>query len=445
MLQIIMNKFNSFKWSWLQYPFFTAIIIFDIVYIQFPPLWCRLLLAILLLSSPFIPYIRRFTVPAMVVFTWLITFYAVQFIPNSIKPKHIFVDILPTLERIIYGANLSEIISQHTHPILDIFAWLPYGIIHFAFPFIFALALFIFGPPGTLPVFGKAFGYMNLAGVLTQLIFPTSPPWYELSYGSAPADYSIHGQPGGLARIDKILGLNLYGTTFGNSPLVFGAFPSLHSGCATIEMFFLSWLYPKARPYCVFHVLWMWFATMYLTHHYLIDLVGGSIYATLAFFCFRQYLPIIRPDCRTRLDYIDSPIPIKNTFMNFVRSIEMETFMKTLLLREADDTEAMMRLSSKEIYHSHSSIQSNSDREEEEDDNDDDDITYINSDNDEDTTAHLFQHIPLKSVHPIYINTTDSRTSSRLPSVTNSPTSSEPSSPATPCSDYYYSHNELKH
>lgn len=177
MFKNTMSKAHSLlKWNNVQYLCFAAIAIFDMVYIEFPPLWCRLLLAIALLSSPYIPYVRRFTVPAMAIFTWLITFYAVKFFPTSIKPQHIFVNILPTLERIIYGANLSEIISKHTHPVLDILAWLPYGVIHFAFPFIFSLIIFIYGPPGSVAIFGQAFGYMNLAGVLTQLCFPTSPP-----------------------------------------------------------------------------------------------------------------------------------------------------------------------------------------------------------------------------------------------------------------------------
>lgn len=166
----------SWQWNWLQYPLFAALALFDMYYIQEPALWARVLIGIALLASPFIPYIRRFTMPAMAIFTWLITFYAVKFFPNSIKPQHIFVNLLPTLERIIYGANLSEIISKHTHPVLDIIAWIPYGVIHFAFPFIFSALLFVYGPPGSVAVFGQAFGYMNLAGVLTQLLFPTSPP-----------------------------------------------------------------------------------------------------------------------------------------------------------------------------------------------------------------------------------------------------------------------------
>ncbi|CAO3642169.1 unnamed protein product [Mucor fragilis] len=400
-----MSVGNSFQWSWIQYPFFAALVIFDMV---------------------------RFTLPAMVVFTWLITFYAVQFIPNTIKPQHIFVNILPTLERIIYGANLSEIISQHTSPALDIFAWLPYGIIHFAFPFAFSLALFIFGPPGTLAVFGQAFGYMNLAGVLTQLVFPTSPPWYELSYGSAPADYSVHGQPGGLARIDEILGLNLYGTTFGNSPLVFGAFPSLHSGCATIEMLFLAWLCPKARPYCVFHVMWMWFATMYLTHHYLIDLVGGSIYATLAFFFFRRYLPVIRPGCLTRLDYIDSKVPVKNSFANFVRSIEMERFMDTLNMAQQDDTEAMLLKNVQHRAEDDSFVLTDDDDEEEEEQED---------------STNSYDHVPLRAVRKehMYIITNAASGPSSLPSTSTSPTCSDPPSPVTPHSDVFFQQDIKQH
>lgn len=140
-----------------------------------------------------------------------------------------------------------------------------------------------------------------------------------MSYGSKPADYSVPGEAGGLARIDTILGLDLYGSSFGASPLVFGAFPSLHSGDATLEMLFVAYLFPKARPLCIAYVMWMWWSTMYLTHHYLIDLVGGSIYAISAFFIARRHLPAIRPNARTRLDYLGIR---KISWSAFVRSIE---------------------------------------------------------------------------------------------------------------------------
>ncbi|KAI8343117.1 hypothetical protein BC941DRAFT_388030 [Chlamydoabsidia padenii] len=305
-----------------QYVFLGILLVGDYSVIQRPGWIIKTILGIALILSLFIPYIRRFTKPALPVFGWVITFYACQFIPNECRPNHIFVNILPTLERVLYGASLSEIISKHTHPILDILAWLPYGVIHFTFPFILVFILFLVGPPKSANVFGQAFGYMNLAGVLTQLVFPNASPWYEMTYGSSPADYSIHGEPGGLARIDDILGLKLYKSTFGGSPLVFGAFPSLHSGSATIEMLFVTYLYPKLWPLGVLYTMWLWWSTMYLTHHYLIDLVGGSIYAFLTFFVARQFLPQVDPSKSNRLAYFTGIPNNATTFYNFIHSIE---------------------------------------------------------------------------------------------------------------------------
>ena len=163
-----------------------------------------------------------------------------------------------------------------------------------------------------------------------------------MSYGSAPADYTIPGEAGGLARIDKILHLNLYGSSFGASPLVFGAFPSLHSGSATIEMAFLVYLFPKSWPIAIAYTMWMWWSTMYLTHHYLVDLVGGSIYAFSAFFIARRFLPKVRPECRTRLDYMG----IKDVSLrSFFQSIEFRAnyaYLANTLNEEQDDYEKLM-------------------------------------------------------------------------------------------------------
>lgn len=239
----------------------------------------------------------------------------------------------------------------------------------------------------------------------------------------------------------------MYGTTFGNSPLVFGAFPSLHSGCATIEMLFLSWLCPKLRPYCVLHVMWMWFSTMYLAHHYLIDLVGGSIYATLSFFFFRRYLPAIRPGCLTRLDYIDIKVSVKKSVGTFVRSIEMEWFMDTLNMHQADDTEALL-MKEEETTSVASPLMNHFNGDEEMEDSF---IVTDTSDQDEEEqdSANTDDHIPLQAVRkssspPMAICTGGGLT---VPSTSSSPTCSGPPSPLTPRSshsDMYHLNNEYK-
>jgi hypothetical protein len=34
------------------------------------------------------------------------------------------------LESILYGANISDLLTRATNPFLDVLAWLPYGVIH---------------------------------------------------------------------------------------------------------------------------------------------------------------------------------------------------------------------------------------------------------------------------------------------------------------------------
>lgn len=120
--------------------------------------------------------------------------------------------------------------------------------------------------------------------------------------------------------------------------MVFGAFPSLHSGCATTQMLFLVYLRPRLWPLAFGYTLWLWWSTMYLTHHYMIDLVGGSIYAFLAFFAAYPFLPTVRKDARTRFDYLE----ITNvTFRNAFGSLESA---RPYIIQERADREKQRRL-----------------------------------------------------------------------------------------------------
>lgn len=226
-----------------------------------------------------------------------------RFIPADYRP-HIWVKVLPAMENIFYGANLSNVLSVKQHAVLDILAWIPYGLLHFGGPIVWAAMMFIWAAPGTVPIYARTFGYMNVAAVCIQLIFPCSPPWYENMYGLAPANYSVEGSPAGLRRVDELLGVDMYTTNFTNSPLVFGAFPSLHSGNAVLEALFMSHCFPKLRPFAIAYAMWMWWATMYLSHHYAVDLVVGAFMAAITFYIARaNFLPRAQEDKTWRWDY----------------------------------------------------------------------------------------------------------------------------------------------
>lgn len=40
--------------------------------------------------------------------------------------------------------------------------------------------------------FVNCFGIASFSAVLTELYYPTAPPWYYEENGTAPADYSMH-------------------------------------------------------------------------------------------------------------------------------------------------------------------------------------------------------------------------------------------------------------
>ncbi|ORY05763.1 PAP2-domain-containing protein, partial [Basidiobolus meristosporus CBS 931.73] len=230
----------------------------------------------------FTPNLRPFLCPALPVLAWLSLFTSCGGIPTDIRPE-INVTLLPRLETSIFGVNLSDKLASNISPVKDIFAWIPYGVLHFINGVICIPVFYFLAPKGTLPKFARAFGYMNLAGVVTQIAFPTASPWYLHLYGTQPANYSMPGNPGGLIRVDDILHINLYGNTFGNSPLVFGAWPSLHSGSAVLINLFIARLNPWLIPLNFGYVFWIWWACLYLRHHYLVDLFGGFFYAFIAF------------------------------------------------------------------------------------------------------------------------------------------------------------------
>lgn len=293
-----LDRFRSWqptKGERFKYGFLLFIALFSLFVMETPAFPYKLIIPALYTATLLMPVTSQFFLPAAPIFAWLILFYSCKFIPAAYRP-HIWVSVLPTLETIWYGANISDILTQFGHPILDVLAWMPYGVIHFVAPFVVAAFLFVFAPPGSVKVFGQAFGFMMLTGVIIQIVFPCAPPWYELREGLTPANYGMRGSPAGLARIDALFHSHGYTLTFTGAPMVFGAFPSLHAGNATIKALFCSYFFPvvvrigrlrlDARVLYWTYCFWLYWCTMYLMHHYLIDLVAGACLATFCFYFF---------------------------------------------------------------------------------------------------------------------------------------------------------------
>ncbi|KAK6201304.1 uncharacterized protein RJT21DRAFT_1250 [Scheffersomyces amazonensis] len=182
--------------------------------------------------------------------------------------------------------NLAYAFREPIKTYKDIIAWFLYVICHFCAPLFTAIWLYVFHAPGSLKLFSIGLGVQNICGVMTHLLFPNAPPWFIHLYGeNKEANYDMPGYAAGLTRVDVAMGTHLHSKGFHISPIVFGALPSVHSAMAVMVFFFLSyysrWYSIKIIGLCF--VILQWWATIYLDHHWRLDLIVGMAYSIIVF------------------------------------------------------------------------------------------------------------------------------------------------------------------
>jgi hypothetical protein len=240
-------------------------------------------------------------------FMWLILFKSYVEIPISLRPK-IDVTTLPTLESfILFGHTLLKwprgaLPEDHVAlGALDLLAAFVY-LIHFAFAWIVALGLYVYhrkktnakGQPVPEPwTFLLTLGLLNLFAVITQISWPTAPPWYVEQYGvEQEANYETVGDEAGLARVDQLLRFGLFRRLYGQSPIVFGSFPSLHAAWPIAITIFAP-EYKVAKLGGTLYIATVWWAAMYLNHHFLVDLLGGAVFTAFSYFVSTQSIALM--------------------------------------------------------------------------------------------------------------------------------------------------------
>ena len=177
-------------------------------------------------------------------------------------------------------ATWHDYLQQHSTPFWDVYCAIPYGIF-IGVVIAYSVYLFRRDYPG-LQRFTWSFLALNVAGFITYHVYPAAPPWYFHHYGCV-VDLATHANEGpNLARVDAWLGIPYFAGVYGRSSDVFGAVPSLHVAyplLMLIEGFRRHrWL---GRVLLVWFYLSMCFAAVYLDHHWVFDIVLGSIYTVV--------------------------------------------------------------------------------------------------------------------------------------------------------------------
>lgn len=180
-------------------------------------------------------------------------------------------------------ATWNEYFQFHQHKFLDILSGIFY-ITWVPFPIFFGILLFFKKRRRLAFNFWSAFFICNLIGFIIYITLPAAPPWYYLEYG-AQINLETTGQTAGLGRFDKLIGFPLYGNMYSNSANVFGALPSMHAVFPMLlTIYSLRYKNHFLTALFAISMVSIWFAAVYTSHHYIIDILLGLLCGILGFF-----------------------------------------------------------------------------------------------------------------------------------------------------------------
>jgi len=196
------------------------------------------------------------------------------------------------LELSLFGGQVPTLILQQSFrsPVLDYVGAFFYTI-YFFVPTIFGFVIWRESHKDYWKYI-VALGILTYSALLTFLIYPVAPPWLNPQL-TPPAV-----TPGVIRilinSVDKSLGVPVYKTIYDFlGPNLYAAFPSMHSALPWLVFLFAFKIWKwRAIPVLVLPV-GTWFSAIYLGEHYVVDILGGIAYSTLAFVAVVSILPYL--------------------------------------------------------------------------------------------------------------------------------------------------------
>jgi membrane-associated phospholipid phosphatase len=157
-------------------------------------------------------------------------------------------------------------------------------LLHFLLPLIAAFLLWVFRRH-LYYRYVMALILLSVAQFVTAVILPVAPPRFAGLYGEAlpVADISYD--------VSQALNLGTLSWAYQNlngNPVA--AFPSLHAAYPILAYLFLRVVWPRAAWIMLAWGAVVLFAIVYLAHHYVVDAVGGILYAVAAYWVVQRLL-----------------------------------------------------------------------------------------------------------------------------------------------------------
>ncbi|MBS1562814.1 MAG: inositol phosphorylceramide synthase [Bacteroidetes bacterium] len=225
------------------------------------------------------PGTRKFITGFSVFIVYWIVFDFMKAFPNY-RYNTVHIESLYNAERHLFGIHSggqiitpNEFWLQHKKWWLDAMSgffylcWVPV-------PLLFAVYLF-YKKRAQFLQFALCFFLVNLLGFVVYYVYPAAPPWYVEQYGFVFNPFTP-GNTAGLQRFDDLFHVHIFQGLYAKSSNVFAAMPSLHASYLAVVLFYCL----KNRLYIIgvlaaVIMLGIWFAAVYSSHHYVLDVLAG--------------------------------------------------------------------------------------------------------------------------------------------------------------------------
>ncbi|MDB5136499.1 MAG: PA-phosphatase [Mucilaginibacter sp.] len=228
---------------------------------------------------------------------WIIFDYMKAFPNYNYNPVHI--EDLYNFEKHLFGIHFqNKLLTPNEYWRLNGFTFLDImaGIFYLCWipvPLVFAAFLFFKNRKQFL-LFSLTFVLVNLLGFIVYYAYPAAPPWYVQFNG-----FTFHtGTPGntaGLAKFDAYFHAGIFKSIYAKGSNVFAAMPSLHSSYPVIVLYYgLKNRLGRLNIFFGIVMIGIWFSAVYLSHHYVLDVLAGILTAITGITLFNLLLKSAR-------------------------------------------------------------------------------------------------------------------------------------------------------
>lgn len=220
---------------------------------------------------------------------------------------------MPQMDKLLAFGQLPTTYLQNVlwHGQVRWFDILLYGfyMMHYVFPLILAILIWKFRDNHYLR-FATAYVLVSFAGFITFVLFPAAPPWMASDMHLIENVHRVSSD------VWWAMGVHDFPSLYGEiSPNAVAAVPSLHAAYATMFCLFIFRYFKKSKLkyLSLSYPLAIYFGTVYMAEHYLVDEIIGALYGLVAFkasepvavWLKNRYAKIVsRLDIKKRLAYV---------------------------------------------------------------------------------------------------------------------------------------------